>query len=409
MDISWTPALQILGGALLMGIFAIILLPMVIRWIDEQLGYMVFLIGAVLLWLALHLGVVRFEGGSFVQSMIAGRREDLHILLLESWILIVSYFSLSLLASFLRRSIAKAVWKCTRHLQPHTLIFLWMLTAGSLGSLSIVVMAVVGAIFFSTLQEITRRDYTPCVVIYAAAIGLSALLSTVGEPLSLFIARALGDGSVYLVRTFGGMYAINIVCLALTSAFVARRARPLPESTEQRMVQDVERAERAIAGDLEGGEVGQALRTVEEFERETHDFSHVIDQTLHSTVKLYLFVVGLLFLGQASKPIAALLFARLSPAAAFFGNAISAVADNALLGLLEIQPGMPQSLVLVLGFSLALWGVALVPGNVCNVVLKEKLKIPFRRWAQVGIPCALGLAALNFAIIESGLGRWLMF
>ncbi len=289
------------------------------------------------------------------------------------------------------------------------MIFLWTLFAGSLGSVSVVVMAVLGGIFFSTVQEVTRRDYTACAVLYAAAIGISALLTTVGEPLSLFLARTLGQGNGYLLRTFGPIVALNILALACGAWMLARRAKPLHEHAEERMMRDVHRAERTRLARKEGTAVADALASVEEFEQETHDFSHHLDDVLHSTSKLYFFILGLLLFSEAVRPLADLLLARLPLPGLFFGNALSAVADNALLGLLEIQRGMPRERVLVAGLSLAFWGVGLVPGNVCNVVLKEKLKIPFGRWALIGMPCALGLAALNGLILGTGLWRWLVF
>ena len=198
-----------LAIGLVVCLIALIVLPMTVRWIDEQLGYIVLLLGGVMLWLSLHLGIVQFAEGSFIQTLLSGKEEGLHILLLESWVLILCYFVLSLLATLFHRQIVKAVWQWMRVMSPPVMIFIWTLVFGSLGSLSVVVMAVVGAIFFATLQEVTKRDYTPCVVLYSAAIGLSALLSTVGEPLSLFIARALGESSTYLIRTFGGAYVMN--------------------------------------------------------------------------------------------------------------------------------------------------------------------------------------------------------
>ncbi|MBI1813042.1 DUF1646 family protein [Candidatus Peregrinibacteria bacterium] len=409
MDPFWTVPVRLLSLAMLGSLVALIVLPMCIRWIDDQLGYFMLFLGAGLLWLSLSLGVVQFDTGAFVQTLLLSQRSGLHLLLLEPWVLILCYFSLSLLLLFLRRPLHRGLRRWSRTIHPPVLVFLWTLIAGSLGSLSVVVMAVIGALFFAILRDVTHRDYTPCVILYAAAIGLSALLTTVGEPLSLFIAQTLGEGSGYLLRTFGGIYIVNILALAFASGFLASRSRIIPETLEERMLKDVHRAERVVAQKKDVMEVKEALHAVEEFEEHAHDFSHEFDRILHSTTKLYFFVLGLLLFGEAAKPVAARVFADLPPLAAFFGNAVSSVADNALLGLLEIHKGMPQSLVLVLGISLALWGVGLVPGNVCNIVLKERHGISFRRWASIGLPCAMGLAVLNVTLIQTGVAGWLMF
>ena len=401
--------MTLLNIAIIVGLLLMIVLPLSFRWADEQLGYIVLLIGGGIVWLALRLGIVGFEGGCFVQTLLQGQRSDLHLLLQESWLLIAVYFFLSLLAAVFHRSLKKAVREWARIMSPPVMIFLWTLVAGSLGAFSIVVLAVVGAIFFDTLQEVTGKSYTPCIIIYAAALGLSALLSTIGEPLSLIIAHELGEDTPYLLKTFGGVFVINIVYLSLAAWFFATKAVPLPQTTEERMRKDVRRAERLLVGKSSASEIREALHTVEDFELEAHDFSHTLEHLLHSTTKLYFFVVGLLFFGEAAKPIARTLLAHVSPFNAFFGNVVSTVADNALLGLLEIQHGMPQDLVFVLGISLALWGVGLVTGNVCNIILKEKLEISFGEWAAVGIPCACSLALINITLYESGIARWLMF
>ena len=180
------------------------------------------------------------------------------------------------------------------------------------------------------------------------------------------------------------------------------------------MIREVHEAESAIENPGENSkkekkEAKEALEAVEKFEEEQHGFAHHLDQLLHSTAKLYFFVLGLLLFGEAVKPIAAHVFEGMNPRVAFFSNAVSAVADNALLGLLEIQPQMSQTTVLVLGISLAFWGVTLVPGNVCNIVLKEQLHISFGAWARYGIPIALLLAALNFLLLLLGADEWLTF
>ncbi|MBI3618642.1 DUF1646 family protein [Candidatus Peregrinibacteria bacterium] len=409
MDPFWTIPVRLLSIALLGSFVALIVLPMCVRWIDEQLGYFMLLLGAGLLWLSLHLGVVQFDTGAFVQTLLLSQRSGLHLLILEPWVLILCYFSLSLLLLLLHRPLHRGLRRWSRAIHPPVLVFLWTLIAGSLGSLSAIVMAVIGALFFAILRDVTHRDYTPCVILYAAAIGLSALLTTVGGPLSLFIAHTLGEGNAYLLRTFGGIYVVNILALALVSGLLASRARVLAETPEERMLKDIHRAERVVSWRRDAMEVKEALHAVEEFEEYAHDFSHELDRILHSTTKLYFFILGLLFFGEAAKPVAVRLFADLSPLAAFFGNAVSTVADNALLGLLEIHKGMPQSLVLVLGISLTLWGVGLVPGNVTNIVLKERHGISFRRWASIGLPCAVGLAVLNVTLIQTGVAGWLMF
>jgi predicted cation transporter len=407
----WTPEMQVLGFVLLAMLGAMIVLPILVKLVDEQLGYFFMLMGGVVLWLSMRMGIVRFEHGSFAQNTMHGHEESLVSILAEPKLLLVFYFVLSLLAIVCSKQIEAAVRFSAKRLSPPTLVGLFILVIGSMGSVSVVVMATLGGIFFSTLQRVTHRGYTPVAVVFSAAIGISALLTTVGEPLSLFIARNLGEGTPYLLRTYGGIVFLNVGVLAVIGWLLAKRAMPLAQTREEVMMKEVHEAEEEVAGQGQrsGREVREALTAVKTFEREEHSFVHRMDQLLHSTAKLYFFVIGLLLFGEGVKPIAAHIFGGLSPIAAFFGNSISAVADNALLGLLEVQSGMPQHVVLVLGLSLAFWGVGLVPGNVCNIVLKEKLEISFGTWARYGIPLALVLAVFNLVLVLTGAGHWLTF
>lgn len=408
----WTAEVVWLAVAMCLTLVAMIALPIVSKLVDEQLGYFFFALGGLMLFIALKLGIVQYDSGDFVQMLMHGHREGLHTVLGEAWVLLLCYFSLSLLAALNKQRIEAVVKGWAERYSPATLVFWWVLVAGSLGSVSVVVMAVVGGIFFRTLRDVTKHDYTAAVVCYSACIGISALLTTIGEPLSLFMAKNLGEGTPYLLRTFGGIVAINSVVLAVIAWRMARVAPALPESTEEAMVREVAEAEAAATTGNGSGlakEVREAAAAVGKFEEEEHDWKHEVDKLLHSTVKLYLFVLGLLLYGEAVKAIAANVFSTLPPYWSFWGNSVSAVADNALLGLLEVQPGMPQATVFILGISLALWGVGLVPGNVCNVVLKEALHISFKDWAKYGMPLALLLAALNFVLILLGAGYWLAF
>ncbi|MFH0851294.1 MAG: DUF1646 family protein [Candidatus Peregrinibacteria bacterium] len=406
----WTPEMCLLGAGLIVSLIAMIGLPILLKVVDEELGYFFLLLGGAVLWLAFSNGIVIFEHGDFIQTAMHGHRESLVGILAEPKLLLLFYFGLSLGALVFRRQIETVVRAAAKRFSPGLLVGGFIFLVGNLGSVSVVVMATFGGIFFVTLQKITHRNFTSCVVVFSAAIGISALLTTVGEPLSLFIARNLGEGTAYLLRTYTGIVLVNVSLLALLGGWLAARAPKLTETKEEAMVREVNEAETEVVAQREGGkEVTEALMAVEVYEEEQHNLMHEVDRLLHSTAKLYFFVIGLLLFGEGVKPIAAHVFSSLSPMAAFFGNAISAVADNALLGLLEVQKGMPQHVVFVLGLSLAFWGVGLVPGNVCNIVLKEKLEISFGTWAKAGVPLALLLAAVNFALVLLGAGHRLTF
>lgn len=401
--------LTIVGALVLM-----VALPIFSHIVDEQIGYFFFAIGAAVLWVSMKQGVVGFEAGAFVQHTMGGHKEPLIHVMAEPLVLMGVFGGLQILSFLLRKQITKGIGLLLRAVQPQFLVAGWILLIGSFGALSVVVVASLGGTFFSTVQKATKKDLTASVITFSAAIGISALLLTIGEPLSLFIAKNLGEGSGYLLRTYSGMVAFNSIFLAVVGWWTAKRAPDRAETVEEAMVREVKEAKTSVhvgpsAKDSETvREVDEAAAAVKRFEKEEHNFGHELDQILHKTMRLGLFVWGLLLFGEAAKAEALAVVSQMGTDAMFFGNSLSMVADNALLGLLEVTKGMDQITVLALGISLAFWGVGLPPGNVCNIVLKEQLNISFAKWAKYGVPLAIVLAAVNFVLLKA-IGSFLVF
>ncbi|MBM3231712.1 hypothetical protein FJZ28_05340, partial [Candidatus Peregrinibacteria bacterium] len=97
MNEFWTQQTITMAIGMVVSLVAMIVLPMVSKLVDEQLGYFFLAIGGVMLWLAFRTGSVVFEDGSFVQHLMHGHKEGLHTVLTEPWMLVLCYFALSLL------------------------------------------------------------------------------------------------------------------------------------------------------------------------------------------------------------------------------------------------------------------------------------------------------------------------
>jgi predicted cation transporter len=90
---------------------------------------------------------------------------------------------------------------------------------------------------------------------------------------------------------------------------------------------------------------------------------------------------------------------RLSSAALFWANTISAVLDNATLVALEIRAvpvGRTRDVILALLIS----GGMLIPGNIPNVIAAGTLKIKSGTWARIAIPIGLMLLGIYFAVLQ---------
>jgi predicted cation transporter len=117
-------------------------------------------------------------------------------------------------------------------------------------------------------------------------------------------------------------------------------------------------------------------------------------------LKVYVFIAGLVLVGEAFAPLAALYVPKLGHAALFWINTISAAMDNATLVALEIHkmdPARAREAII----ALLLAGGMLVPGNIPNIVAAAVLRIGSGHWAKIGVPMGLVLLGIYFALLES--------
>ncbi len=109
-------------------------------------------------------------------------------------------------------------------------------------------------------------------------------------------------------------------------------------------------------------------------------------------LKIYLFVMALVFLGEGFAPLIDKYILGLSPQLLYWVNMISAVLDNATLTAAEISRQMSDTQVKAIIMGLLVSGGMLIPGNIPNIVSASKLRISSKEWAMLGIP--LGLIAM---------------
>ena len=115
--------------------------------------------------------------------------------------------------------------------------------------------------------------------------------------------------------------------------------------------------------------------------------------------KAYLFVLGLVLLGQGFAPLAERWLPSMPGWALFWANSSSAVLDNATLVAAEVGPGVPQVKLLWLLMGLLISGGMLVPGNIPNILCAGQRRIRAKEWAKVGVPVGLGLMVLTNALL----------
>jgi predicted cation transporter len=238
------------------------------------------------------------------------------------------------------------------------------------GLLSSFITAIIAAL---VLVEIVRslhlekKTETRLVVLACFSIGLGAALTPVGEPLStIAIGKLSGEpyhaGFWFLLGKLWMYVLPGIMVCGATAAFVIR----------------------AGSGHGDAGE-----------EREPDKLREVFIRT----VKVYVFVFGLVLLGTGFTPLIDRYAGAVPSLALFWVNIVSAVLDNATLAAAEIVPSMQIHQIVDALLGLLVAGGMLVPGNIPNIIAAGRLKIDARQWAKVGVPFGLAMMSVCFLVL----------
>lgn len=248
---------------------------------------------------------------------------------------------------------------------PKMFLFLFILTLGLFSSL---ITAIIAALLASEIikgLKLTEREKIRLTVYVCFAVGLGAVLTPVGEPLSTIVTARLRAepyqaGFFFLLRLLGWWILPGIILFALLALPLG--TRPLADGR------------RAVS----------------------HDTNAAV---LWRAGKVYLFVAALVLLGEGLRPLAEKTIGHLSRSVLYWINTLSAVLDNATLASIEIQPSLPPDTLVFLLLSLVLAGGLLIPGNIPNIICASKLDIKSRDWARAALPVGLAGMAVYFVVL----------
>jgi predicted cation transporter len=240
-----------------------------------------------------------------------------------------------------------------------------------LGLICSVITAIISALFLCEIANtlpLERKDKINYVVIACFAIGLGAVLTPLGEPLStIAITKLQGEpyhaGFWYLMDQLGILIILGVLgCAILSMFYVGKKAT---------------KAEVMSMGEESGG----------------------IREVIMRTIKVYVFVAALFLLGAGMEVIIFKYFTKIPDYILFWVNMISAILDNATLTAAEISPAMSQRQINAALYGLLISGGMLIPGNIPNIISAGKLGITSSEWAKLGVPLGLVINAIYFVIV----------
>ena len=253
-------------------------------------------------------------------------------------------------------------------LGPKIFIFLFIAVLGLLSSVvSVIVTACILAEVIAVLP-FPKSDKIKITVITCFAVGLGAVLTPVGEPLSTILVSKLAGppynaGFFFPWQTFGLYVIPGVAAIAIFGAwYIGRRV---------------------------------SLHEVEV----DHGYSETLRTAIIRAVKVYIFIAALILLGGGLKPLIVWYLDKISAWGLYWINMISAVLDNATLTAIEIGPTMVLSQIVSAIMGLLIAGGMLIPGNIPNIVAAGRLKIKMKEWAVIGVPMGLVLMAIYFVVL----------
>jgi predicted cation transporter len=273
-----------------------------------------------------------------------------------------------LLTYYFNKQFVSGVVSIANKLGPRLFIFLLVLIFGLISSVISVIITAVLLAEMTAVLPYSKKDKIKLVVVTCFAVGMGAVLTPLGEPLSTILVQKLSGapynaGFAWCFNVFGIWVIPGVVALAIFGAFYIGNKISIQQ-------------EKTAAVAVEG------VKTV-----------------IMRAVKVFVFVAALVLLGKGLEPLVTWFLLQVHYLALFWINIISAFLDNATLTAIEIGPKLllPQITAIILGLLIA--GGMLVPGNIPNIVAAGRLKITMKEWAVIGVPMGLVLMVIYFVIL----------
>ena len=263
-----------------------------------------------------------------------------------------------------RNKVQSAINALLKKVPLKILVFVMIVVLGLSSSIITAIIASLLLVELINAMPMERKTRVNVAIIACFSIGLGAVLTPVGEPLStIAITKLQGEpyhaGFFFLFNQLAIYIIPGCVLMGLLGMVFTGKA----EVVKQKAVSKSEEALKDVV--VRAG-------------------------------KVYLFVMALLLLGSGMKIIIDKYILSIAPQIIYWVNMISAILDNATLTAAEMSPLMePQQIQAVL-MGLLISGGMLIPGNIPNIISAQKLSITSKEWAKLGVPLGLILMAAYF-------------
>ncbi len=339
-------SLKIFEWGLILILLLVFILPLSSKKIEHNLELFLFVMGI----LALTISKL-------------WSKEIIHEALTEPIPITITVFLAGLAFKWGRKKLETGVSHILTIMPANLFVFFLIVLLGLVSSAITAIIASLILVEFILLLKVPRQQMIQITVIACFSIGFGAALTPIGEPLSTIVVAKRDADFWYLLRNFSYLIIPAVFALGLFAVWFHKRK----SAKEERVLWKSEDSAKEV------------------FIR---------------ALKVYFFVMALIFLGGGFKPLIDTYLITLSSGILFWINMLSAILDNATLAAAEISPSLSAEQMKSILMALLISGGMLIPGNIPNIIAANKLKITSREWARIGVPVGLFMMIVYFCILE---------
>jgi predicted cation transporter len=297
-----------------------------------------------------------------------------------------------LLIYFFNKAFYRAIIRLLNKLSIRVFIFILIFFLGIVSSItSVIVTSVILSEIVAALP-LNRSNRIKLIVVACFAVGLGAVLTPLGEPMSTILVQRLSGppynaGFTWPINHFA-IYVIP-ACLALGifGAIWIGKTATMPKTG------------KAVITNADPGPLIDPVDVAGTTADQITEYSETLRTVILRSVKVFAFVAALVLLGTGLQPLIVWFLIKVPALALYWINMISAVLDNATLTAIEVSSQMELAKIVAVVMGLLIAGGMLIPGNIPNIVAAGRLKISMREWAVLGIPIGLVILMVFFVIL----------
>ncbi|MEK3937537.1 DUF1646 family protein [Sporosarcina sp. FSL W7-1349] len=266
-----------------------------------------------------------------------------------------------LLFRWLQKPVEKTILGMSRALPFRLFLALIVIFLGIVSSIITAIIAAIVLVAVVSVLRLDRKSEIRLVILACYSIGLGAVLTPIGEPLSTVAVSKLDESFFYLLKLIGPEIIPGVFIFGLLAALMIHPKKQFRKRMDQ----------------------------------ETESYMDILIRGF----KVYLFVMALTLLGAGFEPFIERYLLGLNPLILYWINMISAVLDNATLAAAEISPAMDDTTIQAILLGLLISGGMLIPGNIPNIIAAGKLNIKSLEWMRFAVPVGLIAMLAYFLVI----------